>query len=299
MSEAAPGRPADVNGVAVVTGGGSGIGRATALRLLADGWAVVVADVNDDSAAGTVELAGQGPVAAVHADVAVEADVEAAVALAVERFGRLDCMVNNAGVAGAFGPITEVAVDDWDYTFAVLARGVFLGTKHAARCFAAAGRGGSVVNVASIGGVGGAIAQQAYSAAKAAVVNLTVTTAVELAQHRVRVNAVAPGPVLTPLAAGADDRLERLARTLTTTQPWPEPGRPEDVAAVIAFLAGPDAHFVTGETIVVDGGLTAAGGRAQIDRLGNPIARGLVGVNRGTTGRPTETRAVDVSPRRP
>ena len=170
---------------AVVTGGASGIGRATVERFLGEGWDVVAADLNAENGQRLVDaLEGdgyKGRIGFVRADVSVEADVAAAVGAATERNGRLDCMVNNAGVGGAFGPITELEAEDWDYTFAVLTRGVFLGIKHAARLMQASGRPGSIVNTGSIAGLGGGAGPQAYSAAKAAVVNLTRLAAVELA----------------------------------------------------------------------------------------------------------------------
>src|SRR3954447_20025298 len=160
--------------VAVVTGGCSGIGRATVLRLLDDGWSVVVGDLGEAPAESEHER-----LQVVMCDVTVPEQVEALVAAAGERFGGLDAMVNNAGSPGAFGRITDIAVEDWDRTFAVLVRGVFLGTRYAARAFAAAGHGGAIVNVASVAGLSGGVGPQAYSASKAAVINLTQTTAVE------------------------------------------------------------------------------------------------------------------------
>jgi NAD(P)-dependent dehydrogenase (short-subunit alcohol dehydrogenase family) len=265
---------------AVVTGGASGIGRAAVERFLAEGWSVVAADLNAENGERLVaDMAGAGHkehIVFVRADVSVEDDVAASVAAAGEHFGRLDCMVNNAGVGGAFGPITELEVEDWDYTFAVLARSVFLGTKHAARLMLAGGRPGSIVNTASIAGRGAGAGPQAYSAAKAAVLNLTRTTAVELAAHRIRVNAICPGAIQTPLAGRAWETLPGDA------QPWPEPGRPEQIASVIFFLAGDDAGFITGEDITVDGGTIAAGPRLRA--VTDAGSKGLVGVNRGTTG---------------
>ncbi|MFJ9381724.1 SDR family NAD(P)-dependent oxidoreductase [Streptomyces sp. NPDC101455] len=245
--------------VAVVTGGASVIGRKTVDRLVADDWNVLVADFN--GIAGEALLAEfDGERAAridfVPTDVFDEAQVEAAVTRAVDRFGGLDAMVNNAGVGGAFGPITEVEVEDWGYTFAVVTRGVFLGTKHAARVMKAAGRGGAIVNTASLAGISGGAGPQAYSAAKAGVINFTRAVAVELAPHRIRVNSVSPGFIRTPILGSGAKHMEKL---LGGVQPWPEVGEPSDVASVIVFLLGADSGFVTGESINVDGGVTAAG----------------------------------------
>lgn len=267
---------------ALVTGGASGIGRAVVERLLHDGWGVVAADLNPQSGEALLAQLGAGEALAfVRADVSEEADVAGAVAAAVERFGSLDAVVNNAGVGGAFGPITELEVEDWDYTFAVNTRGVFLGIKHGARAMQQLGRPGSIVNTASIAGLAAGSGPQAYSAAKAAVVNLTRCAAVELAPHRIRVNAVAPGFILTPiLGSGAGG----IGALVGDVQPWPEVGQPEQVASVIVFLAGPGSSFVTGETVTVDGGTMAAGPRLG-DRIGgDPASRGLVGVARGSTG---------------
>lgn len=270
---------------ALVTGGASGIGRATVERFLVDGWDVVAADLNQES--GEALLAALEPrgyggrIDFVRTDVSTEADVEAAVSRVPERCGRLDCVVNNAGVAGAFGPISEVHVEDWDYTFAVLTRGVFLGIKHAARVMQALGTPGSIVNTGSIAGLGGGAGPQAYSAAKAAVLNLTRLAAVELAPFRIRVNAVNPGAIPTPILRSGAKRIENLVGDV---QPWPDVGQADQVAAVICFLASDGAGFITGESINVDGGVMAAGPRIGDMLGGDPAARGLVGVSRGSTG---------------
>jgi NAD(P)-dependent dehydrogenase (short-subunit alcohol dehydrogenase family) len=272
--------------VAVITGAGSGIGRATALRFLAEGASVIVAEFNETTAKETVDCAGRAGhrdhIRFVRTDVAQERDVEAAIALASSAFGRLDCVFNNAGVAGAFGPITHISAEDWDYTFAVLVRGVFFGIKHAARAMKAQGRGGTIINTASIAGLSGGDGPQAYSASKAAVINLTRAVAVELAPDKIRVNAICPGGILTPLLhRGSPEMIEPFLQQM---QPWPEPGLPEHIAGAALFLASEDARFVTGEALVVDGGLTALGGNAI-----HTLAQGSgfmqsVGVDRGTTG---------------
>jgi NAD(P)-dependent dehydrogenase (short-subunit alcohol dehydrogenase family) len=275
---------------ALVTGGASGIGRATVARLLADEWQVVLADLHGRNGAQVAEEFGEefgGRVRFVRADVSEEADVAGAVAACVTEFGRIDCVVNNAGVGGAFGALTDIAVEDWDYTFAVLVRSVFLGIKHGARVMRAAGRGGSIVNTASVAAFSGGAGPQAYSAAKAAVVNLGRVAAAELAGDRIRVNTVCPGLIVTPLI-GSD--LDTARAVMREAQPWPDLGTPEDVAEVIAFLAGDAARFVTGEEITVDGGLRAAGPRMHAAYGGEPRTRGLVGVNRGSTGQPPVVR---------
>jgi NAD(P)-dependent dehydrogenase (short-subunit alcohol dehydrogenase family) len=273
--------------VAVVTGGASGMGLASVRRFVGEGASVVIADLNREAGESvSAELGDRTRFT--RCDVSVEGDVAAAVGLAVEVFGGLDVMFNNAGIGGAFGPITEIEVDDWDATFAVLVRGVFLGTKHAARVMVDQGRGGSIINTASVAGLGGGAGPQAYSAAKAAVVNLTLTTAVELAPHSIRVNAICPGVIFTPLMHSGDE--EDAERMIDELQPLPRRGEGEDIAGTALWLAGPDSGFVSGEAIRVDGGLLAAGPRI-LGRLRN--TRNLhrsVGMAHGTTGKPPRVR---------
>jgi NAD(P)-dependent dehydrogenase (short-subunit alcohol dehydrogenase family) len=275
----------DSSRVAIVTGSGSGIGRATALRLLNDGASVVFSDINADSLEESIALATRAApadrVAAVRADVRSESDVANMINTAVERFGGLQVLVNNAGLGGAFGPLTEVESDDWDFTFEVLTRGVFFGVKHAARVMQ---EGGSIINIASAAALVGGFAPIAYGAAKAAVVSITQSASVELAPRRIRINAICPGAIRTPLLeSGTALDLDTIT---PPSQPWPDWGRPEDIAGAVAYLAGPDSRFVTGQTLIVDGGLLASGpGSEFMDKIGSdPRTRGLVGVNRGTTG---------------
>jgi NAD(P)-dependent dehydrogenase (short-subunit alcohol dehydrogenase family) len=281
--------------VAVITGGGNGIGRATALRFLAEGARVVIADFNAATGDETLALARQAghgeAIRFVRADVTQEADVAAAINAAPAAFGRLDCVFNNAGIAGAFGPITHLDAGEWDDTFAVLVRAVFLGMKYGARILQAQGQGGSFINTASIAGLSGGDGPQAYSAAKAAVINLSRSVAVELAPQRIRVNAICPGLILTPLVHRGDAAaMEPIAAAM---QPWPEAGRPEHIAAVALFLASEDARFVTGEALVADGGLVAAGGHAA-EKLGMGGAMyAAVGIDHGSTGQEPVLRSLD------
>ena len=160
--------------VALITGGASGMGLATVRRFAAEGARVVMADLNEESAATALAALDAGDrVRFERVDVSAEADVERAVAAAVDAFGQLDIVFNNAGVGGAFGAVTDLHVEDWDYTFAVLVRGVFLGIKHGARQLIEQGWGGSIINTASIAGMSGGGGPLCYSAAKAAVINLT------------------------------------------------------------------------------------------------------------------------------
>lgn len=268
---------------AVVTGGASGIGRASALRLLDEGASVLVADLN--AAAGeqlAADLAALGDRFRFRrADICEEAEVASLIDEAVSTWGSLDIVFNNAGIGGAFGPLTEIDVEHWDRTFEVLVRSVFLGIKHAAKVMIPQG-GGSIVNTASIAGLSGGGGPQAYSAAKAAVINLTMSAATELAPHHIRVNAICPGVIFTPLAIGKDETV--LERAIAELQPWPERGEPDDIAATVAFLASDDARFVTGEAIRVDGGLVAAGTRmnTRMDPYG--ALNRYVGFGYGTTG---------------
>ncbi len=271
--------------VAVITGGGSGMGRATTLRFLDEGASVIVADFNAQTGAETLALAKEAGkekhVRFIKTDVAEESDVEAMIALALEEFGRLDVVFNNAGVGGAFGPITDVEREDWDYTFAVLIRGPFLGIKYGARAMIEQGEGGSIINTASVAGLSGGAGPAAYSAAKAALVNLTMSTAVELAKHRIRVNAICPGGIATPLISMGQDPAV-IEPHLETIQPLPMAGRPEHIAGAALFLAGDDSAFVTGHALVVDGGLEAKGPGLFGERAAEMA--GMKGVSRGTTG---------------
>jgi NAD(P)-dependent dehydrogenase (short-subunit alcohol dehydrogenase family) len=273
--------------VAVITGGASGMGLASVERFLDEGASVVAADLNEAKGAELLaarERSGDAKrLRFARADVAEEADVAALVELALGEFGRLDVMFNNAGVGGAFGPITETSVEAWDETFAIDTRSVFLGIKHAARAMIAAGRGGSILNTASVAALSGGGGAQAYSAAKAAVASITQSSALELAPHRIRVNAICPGAIYTPLMHGGNE--EAADRWVKQIQPWPDRGEPWHIAAAALFLASDDSTFVSGHLLVVDGALTAAGPRLIEHSDAFRKLRTLSGIAYGTTGR--------------
>ena len=269
--------------VAIVTGGASGMGRATVMRFLAEGAKVMVADLNDANGAETIAVAkAQGHaegIAFLRCDVAKEADVARVVTETVKRFGRLDIAYLNAGVGGAFGPIAETSVEDWDYTFAVLTRSVFLGMKHASVAMKKHG-GGVILVTASIAGMVGGGGSHAYSAAKAAVISLIENVAAELGGDRIRVVGIAPGVISTPLVhRGRPEKYEKQFGH----QPWPDRGEPEVIADVASFLVSDEARFITGETIKVDGGLLAQGIALWGTGKDNTFMKSA-GVNRGTTG---------------
>ncbi len=250
----------ELNGkVAIITGGASGMGRAASLLFAQAGANVVVADLNETGGEEVAALASETGKESVyqHADVSVEPDIEALVARATDTFGRLDIFFNNAGIGGAVGPLEDVSAEDWDRTQAVCLRGVFLGMKHAAAPMRAAG-GGSMISTSSIGGLEGSTGLFAYSAAKAAVVHLTRCAALEFARDRIRVNCIAPGGISTPILFGmAGSNKEEVDAGLTRFQPFPHVGQPEDIANAALFLASDAAEFITGHTLVVDGGATA------------------------------------------
>lgn len=283
--------------VALVTGGAGGMGRSTVLRYLAEGARVVVADFNAEEGAATLQLAADAGYAEnakfIKTDVANEADIKAMIECAADNFGRLDILFNNAGVGGVIGPLWDVEEDEWDYTFDVLVKGVFFGLKHGARLLRAQGDGGTIINTASVAGLSGGCGPLAYSAAKAAVINLSKAASIQLAPDRIRVNAICPGFILTGLTKAAKLTEEEAGAHLDGLQPWPEHGTGDDIAGTALFLASDDSRFVTGEAIVVDGGLTAIG-PDMWQRYGSPYEAAMTKnrLNRGTTGAQTVVREV-------
>jgi NAD(P)-dependent dehydrogenase (short-subunit alcohol dehydrogenase family) len=276
----------DLNGkVAIITGGASGMGRASSLLFAQAGANVVVADLNDAGGEEVAKLASASGNESVfqRTDVSDEADIEALVARAMETFGRLDIMFNNAGIGGAVGPLEDVSVEDWDRTQAVCLRGVFLGMKHAAAPMRAIG-GGSMISTSSIGGLEGSAGMFAYCTAKAAVVHLTRCAALEFARDRIRVNCIAPGGISTPILFGVGgDSQKEVESMLAKYQPYPHVGQPEDIANAALFLASDAAVFITGHTLVVDGGATA-GRRSSAPRAGQKRRSRFAGPSFETPG---------------
>jgi NAD(P)-dependent dehydrogenase (short-subunit alcohol dehydrogenase family) len=245
--------------VAVITGAASGIGRATAARFAGEGAAVVIADLNREGGESAVRDCKENGGRAVFqlTNVESEHDIKAAVDRAVKEFGRLDVMFNNAGLGGAVGTIEETTTENWDRTLAILLRAVFLGMKYSVPEMRKAG-GGSIISTASVAGLRGGAGPHAYSAAKAAVINLTRSVALEVGKDRIRVNCICPGGINTPLLnrfiPGGEQTTEQL---LTMAQAIPRAGHPQDIAAMATFLASDDSEWITGTAMVVDGGLTA------------------------------------------
>ena len=272
--------------VAIVTGGASGIGRAAATRFLDEGARVVVGDLNQANGDQLLEEAEERGVAADlrfrRGDVTDEEYVEGLIAFATAELGPLDVIFCNAGARGAVGPIDRIALDDWRWTMDLLCGSVFLGTKHAARAMRAAGKGGSIICTASLAGSRGGYGPVPYTTAKAGVLGFVRAVSPELAADRIRINAISPGAITTPLNVG-DRRLEDHEALWDEAQPWPEHGRPEDIASLAVFLASEDSRFITGADMVVDGGLSHTTDFGE--RFGTEAAPpGVAGLSVGNTG---------------
>jgi 2-hydroxycyclohexanecarboxyl-CoA dehydrogenase len=236
--------------IAIVTGGGQGIGRAIAGKLAAEGATVVVTDLDEASAKETAD-ALPGAIA-IRADVTDRQGVQAMVSRVVEQFGRVDVLVNNAGWDKA-SPFVDSDPDDWDRAIAVNLYGVLHTCKAVLPLMAERGSG-AVVNLGSDAGRVGSTGEAVYSAAKGGIIAFTKSLAREMARHQVRINCVCPGPTDTALFASFAG--PKLREALTRAIPFRRLGQPDDVANVVAFLASDEASFITGQTVSVSGGLT-------------------------------------------
>jgi NAD(P)-dependent dehydrogenase (short-subunit alcohol dehydrogenase family) len=246
------------SGVALVTGAGSGIGRATALRFAREGARVAVADVDEAAAGETARLIEEagGEAAVFRVDVSDPAAVAGLVDGVVERFGGLDVAHNNAGIEGESGPITEQSIENYDRVLDVNLRGVFLSMRAEIPAIAARG-GGAIVNTASVAGLVGAAGLSPYYASKHAVVGLTRSVAAEVADDGIRVNAVCPGVIDTPMIARFTGGDADAVAGIVAPQMMDRMGDPEEVAAAVVWLCSDDASFVTGVALPVDGGYVA------------------------------------------
>ena len=245
----------------VITGAASGIGAATARRLAGEGGRLVLSDLNQEAGEA---LARELEAVFVHVDVSDPRQIEGLMQAAVDRFGALNVVFNNAGI-GSYGKAPDLDIETWKRVIEVDLHAVFYGCKFAIPHLRRAG-GGAIVNTASISGLFGDYGLLAYNAAKGGVVNLTRAVAIDHARENIRVNCVCPGPIETPLlqpVLGLPSAIEQY-RDLV---PMARVGRPEEVAAVVAFLASDDASYVTGSAVVVDGGVTAATGQVSFSRL--------------------------------
>jgi NAD(P)-dependent dehydrogenase (short-subunit alcohol dehydrogenase family) len=258
--------------VAVITGGASGIGAASVSKFVAEGARVVIADMQVDKGQVLAESLGVNALF-IRTDVCLEPQVKAAVELAVETWGRLDCMFNNAGFGGVSGEIADTDLGEpYQRTVDAMLKGPVMGMKYAALIMKAQ-CSGSIISTASVAGTGGGYGPHMYSAIKAAVINLSRSVAQELGPFKVRVNMLCPGAIATPIFAGQlalteqdRDFTEGLDAIMPYLQPIPRQGLPEDIANAACFLASDESDFITGHALVVDGGLTL--GRWQHPDLG-------------------------------
>ena len=244
--------------VALVTGAGGGIGRATALAFAREGARVVASDVEGAGGDETARLVADAGGTAVHVacDVTRRGEVETLVGAAVDAFGRLDCAHNNAGIEGTYGRTADCDEENFDRTCAVNLKGVYLCLKSEIAHMLGAG-GGAIVNTASVAGVEGAKNLPAYVASKHGVMGLTRTAALEYATRGIRVNAVCPGPIRTRMLEAIMEENPRMEPAMIAAVPMRRLGKPEEIAEAVVWLCSDRASYVTGQGLLVDGGFTA------------------------------------------
>jgi len=254
--------------VAIITGGGSGIGAATARRFSQEGAAVVIADISGRRAEeiSTNIIANGGKAVHIKMDASDSEGVQATIKLALDTYSRLDIMFNNAGAADA-AILEETTLESWNRVIAVTLTSTFLGMKYCIPIMRRQG-GGAIINTASVSGTGGDYGLSSYNAAKAGVINLTRAAAIENAQFKIRVNCVCPGAINTraPQLLGGD-RADEFRRIQAKAHPLGRMGEPEEIANAVTFLASEEASFITGAAIMVDGGVTAGTGLPNMLRL--------------------------------
>jgi NAD(P)-dependent dehydrogenase (short-subunit alcohol dehydrogenase family) len=245
--------------VALVTGAGSGIGRASALLFAQRGARVVAADVNGDAAQETVQTieAEGGASTATQTDVSSPAEVEAMVAQALQTYGRIDCAFNNAGIEGEMAPTAQCSEANWDRTIAVNLKGVWLCMRAEIPAMLEQGAG-AIVNCASVAGLVGFAGLPAYCASKGGIVQLTKTAALEYAQHGIRVNALCPGVIHTPMVDRLTGEEAQAEAQFTALEPIGRMGTPQEMAQAAVWLCSDEASFVTGHPFAADGGFVAA-----------------------------------------
>lgn len=243
--------------VAIVTGGASGIGRACAERFAQEGARVVVADVQE---AASKQIADAIDGIFVKTDVTDPASVEALVQQAVNQYGRLDVLMNNAGIDGEQAPLAESTIENWRKVLSINLDGVFFGLKYGIAAMLKQGVGGVVLNTASTAGMVGFGGIPPYTASKAAVINMTRAAAIEYAPQHIRVNAICPSVVMTPLVEHfiqSSTDPEAMRKTFENMNPLPGAPKPSDIAAAALFLVSDEAAFITGVALPIDGGYTA------------------------------------------
>ncbi|PPG35503.1 oxidoreductase [Pseudoclavibacter sp. RFBG4] len=251
--------------VVLITGGGSGLGRATATRVASEGGKLALVDISEQgleaSKAAILETAPDAEVFTTTADVSSEADTDAYVAATLERFGRIDGFFNNAGIEGRQNLTEDFGADEFERVVSINLRGVFLGLEKVLKVMREQGSG-FVVNTASVGGIRGVGNQSGYAAAKHGVVGLTRNSAIEYGQFGVRINAIAPGAIWTPMVENSMRQLDaenpkQAAEQFIQINPTKRYGQPEEIAAVVAFLLSDDASYINAAVVPIDGGQSA------------------------------------------
>lgn len=248
--------------VAVITGAASGIGRGTVDLFVKEGARVVAADIQDDKGA-RIEEEHKGKAIYVRCDVSQESDIAKAVDTAAKKFGRLDCLFNNAGTGGARDAADAVTAEGFDSVMHLHVRAALFGIKYAVPAMKKGG-GGAIISTASVAGLQAGYGPILYSIAKGAIIHMTRVTAAQLAEHRIRVNCICPGLIATNIFAQglgipsqlAETRIDAIAEAATHSQPIHRGGRPRDIAEAALYLASDGADWVTGQALTVDGGLT-------------------------------------------